>query len=57
VAKLQFETEQFKHFVTNVRDTFWGDVYGKTKQLWKEVLEGNSEAQMADYLGLRYPLC
>ena len=54
MAKLQFETEQFKHFVANVRETFWGDVYGKTKQLWKEVLEGDSEAQMANYLGLRW---
>ena len=35
MAKLQFETEQFKHFVANVRETFWGDVDGKTKQLWE----------------------
>ena len=45
-------TEQFQHFVAELKETFWSDVYGKTKQLWKKVLEDDSEAQLARYLGL-----
>jgi putative transposase len=45
-------TEQFQHFVTELKETFWGDVYGKTKGLWKKLLEEDSETQMARYLGL-----
>jgi putative transposase len=45
-------TEQFQHFVKNLQESFWGDLYGKTKDFWKEVLERDSEEQMARYLGL-----
>lgn len=45
-------TEQFQHFVADLRESFWGDLYGKTKQMWKQLLEADSEAQMARYLGL-----
>ncbi|HVN82657.1 MAG TPA: IS256 family transposase [Terriglobia bacterium] len=45
-------TEQFQHFVEELQETFWGDLYGKTKGLWQKLLEEDSEAQMARYLGL-----
>lgn len=45
-------TEQFQHFVADLRESFWGDLYGKTKQIWKQLLEEDSEVQMARYLGL-----
>jgi hypothetical protein len=45
-------TEQFQHFVRELKESFWGDVYGKTKGLWKKLLEEDSESQMARYLGL-----
>jgi putative transposase len=45
-------TEQFQHFVKDLQESFWGDLYGQTKQFWKEVLERDSEEQMARYLGL-----
>jgi transposase-like protein len=45
-------TEQFQHFVADLRESFWGDLYGKTKQIWKQLLEADSEAAMARYLGL-----
>ncbi len=36
-------TEQFQHFVEDSKETFWGDVYGKTKLLWKKFFEEESE--------------
>lgn len=30
-------TEQFQHFVADLRESFWGDLYGKTKQIWKQL--------------------
>ena len=46
-------TEQFQHFVQDLKETFWGDVYGKTRGLWKRFLEEQSELQQSAYLGLR----
>jgi transposase-like protein len=45
-------TEQFQHFVAELKETLWGDVYGKTRGLWKKLLEEDSETQMARYLGV-----
>ncbi len=52
MKKLAPVTEQFQHFVKDLQESFWGDVYGKTKQFWKQILEEDSEASMARYLGL-----
>jgi len=52
MKKLAPVTEQFQHFVKDLQESFWGDVYGKTQQLWKRILEEDSEASMARYLGL-----
>ena len=52
MKKLAPVTEQFQHFVKDLQESFWGDVYGKTKQLWKQLMEEDSEASMARYLGL-----
>jgi putative transposase len=46
-------TEQFQHFVEEVRDSFWGDLYGRTKQLWKELLEEESRKARDRYLGVQ----
>jgi putative transposase len=45
-------TEQFQHFVADLKESFWGDLYGKTRQAWEHALEEDSEAAMARYLGL-----
>jgi len=45
-------TEQFQHFVQDLKETFWGDVYGKTRGLWKKFLEEESELRQTAYLGL-----
>jgi hypothetical protein len=43
-------TEQFQHFVADVKESFWGDLYGKRRQAWKQALEEDSEAARARYL-------
>jgi transposase-like protein len=50
--KLAPVSEQFQHFVKDLQESFWGDVYGKTRQAWKQLLEEDSEQAMARYLGL-----
>ena len=52
MKKLAPVTEEFQHFIRELQDSFWGDVYGRTKDLWKQILEEDSEASMARYLGL-----
>ena len=43
-------TEQFQHFVSDVQESFWGDLYGKTKRAWKEFLEGVSQEARDRYV-------
>jgi len=43
-------TEQFQHFVEEVKESFWGDLYGKTKLAGKQFLEGVSRAERDGYL-------
>jgi len=32
-------TEQFQHFVEDLKGSFWGDLYTQTRQFWKQALE------------------
>ena len=43
-------TEQFQHFVSELKESFWGDLYGKTKLAWKEFLEGVSQEARDRYV-------
>ena len=43
-------TEQFQHFVRDLKESFWGDLYGKTKLAWKEFLEGVSQEARDRYV-------
>ena len=43
-------TEQFQHFLEDVRESFWGDLYGKTKLLWKGFWEEQSRRERDRYL-------
>lgn len=45
-------TEHFQHFVADLKESFWGDVYGKTRQAWKKFLEAESLRERDRYLGL-----
>jgi putative transposase len=42
MAKIIPITEHYQHFLEEMKESFWGDVYGQTKQLWKERLELDS---------------
>lgn len=35
-------TEQFQHFLTEVREQFWGDLERRTRQAWKYFFEAVS---------------
>ena len=43
-------TEQFQHFVRDLKESFWGDLYGKTKLAWREFLEGVSREARDRYV-------
>ena len=44
-------TEHFQHFVREMQESFWGDVYGQTKLLWKKFWEAESARERDRYLG------
>jgi putative transposase len=50
MKKLTPVTEQFQHFVEQVKGSFWGEVYDKGKQAVKVMLEMDSERQRQRYL-------
>ena len=45
-------TEQFQHFVRDLKESFWGDLYGKTKLAWKQFLEGVSQEARDRYVSV-----
>jgi transposase-like protein len=44
-------TEQFQHFVREVRESFWGELYGRAKQDWKRFWEEESNRERERYVG------
>ena len=49
MAKITPITEHYQHFLADMRESFWGDVYGQTKLAWKQFLELDSERQRDRY--------
>jgi putative transposase len=45
MAKIIPITEHYQHFLADMKESFWGDVYGQTKLAWKQFLELDSERQ------------
>lgn len=45
-------TEQFQHYAEEVRESFWGDVYGQTKLAWKAFWEEQSRQERDRYCGV-----
>jgi putative transposase len=45
-------TEQFQHFMEEVKESFWGDLYGQTKLAWKEFLEEQSRKERDRSVGV-----
>ena len=35
-------SEQFQHFLEELKESFWGDVYAKTRQSWRKFWEAQS---------------
>ena len=35
-------TEQFQHFLAELKDSFWGDLYGASRVAWKKFLDQQS---------------
>ena len=43
MGKIVSISEQFQHFLTDLKESFWGDLEAKTKLAWKQFLEAESE--------------
>src|SRR6266702_760039 len=53
-----YSTEQFQAFREEARESFWGQVRWQTQHVVQQILEADSEEQMARYLGLQpYERC
>jgi len=52
MAKVTPITEHFQHFLADLKDSFWGDLYGETKQAWKRFFEAES-ARARDRMAAR----
>ena len=50
MAKVTPITEQFQHFVRDLKETFWGDLYGKTRRDWERFWEEESRRERDRYL-------
>src|SRR5438045_8199515 len=51
VAKITPITEHFQHFLADMKESFWGDVYGQTKLAWQGFLELESQRQRDRFSG------
>jgi putative transposase len=49
MAKIIPITEHFQHFLAEMKESFWGDVYGQTKLVWKQFLEADSRRERDRY--------
>ena len=51
MAKIISISEHFQHFVEELQDSFWRDLYGQTRQAWKKFMELESERLRDRYAG------
>ena len=51
MAKITPITEHFQHFLADMKESFWGDVYGQTKLAWQGFLELESQRQRDRFSG------
>ncbi len=51
MAKITCMSEQFQHFLSELKEAFWGELYGQTKLAWKRFLELESERQRDRFAG------
>src|SRR5204863_7561769 len=53
MAKIIPISEHFQHFLAEMKESFWGDLYGQTKLAWQRCFELQSERQRDRYSGSR----
>jgi putative transposase len=51
MAKIIPITEHFQHFLRDMKESFWGDVYGQTKLAWQGFLELESQRERDRFSG------
>jgi len=51
MAKVTLISDHFQHFLAEMRESFWGDLYGQTKLAWKKYFEAESERLRDRYCG------
>jgi len=51
MANVTSITEHFQHFLRESKESFWGDLYGKTQLAWKGFFELQSERERDRYSG------
>jgi putative transposase len=51
MAKIISIDEHFQHFLTDLKESFWGDLEARTRQAWKQFLEAESERMRNLYMG------
>jgi len=51
MAKIIAIDEHFQHFLQELKESFWGDVYGQTRQARQRFFEQESERQRDRFSG------
>jgi putative transposase len=51
MAKIIPITEHFQHFLAEMKASFWGDLYGQTRQAWQQFFELQSERERDRFSG------
>src|SRR2546421_7453610 len=51
MAKMIPISEHFQHFLAEMKESIWGDLYGQTKLAWQRFFELQSERQRDRYSG------
>src|SRR5256885_16923617 len=51
MAKIIPISEHFQHFLAEMKESFWGDLYGQTQQAWQQFFELQSERQRDRFSG------
>jgi transposase-like protein len=51
MAKIISIDEHFQHFLGEMKESFWGDLYGQTRQAWQRFFELESERQRDRFSG------
>jgi hypothetical protein len=51
MAKIIPISEHFQHFLAELKESFWGDLYGQTQLAWQRFFELQSERQRDRFSG------